>query len=387
MTHKSMTRFINSRYDSFVDDLKTIVNIDSSGENPEGIKKVARFFKKRFEAIGFDTSLLSLGKTGVPCLESRNRSSRGPFDIMFLGHMDTVFPRGEVEKRHFALSGRTATGPGVCDMKGGLLVALHTLEALHHQGILGTLSVCAAFNGDEETGSRASREWIETTARKSSRVFVFEPCRPGYRFVLRRKGGGWFHVTVKGKAAHAGADPDKGANAVVELAHQAIAINSELNDPETGTSAQVTVISGGNKINIIPDKAVASVDVRILSLSEKDRVENFFKTLPNTTHVKGNSVSVQGSIDRPPMEPDQETLKLWELFKSESHGIGLEIDSISTGGCSDGNFTSALGRPTIDGMGLVGANAHRPDEYVELDSITDMVRLTASICRSLAHKT
>ncbi len=380
-----MKQYIKTRHEKFITDFKTIVNIDSSSDNKSGIEKVALFFEKRFAGIGFDTQVLFLGDKKVPCLYAEHQPSKKPFDIMFLGHMDTVFPTGEVEKRPFSITGNRAFGPGVCDMKGGLLVVLHVLETLKYEGILDSLSVCVAFNGDEETGSNASKDWIMSTAQKSLRTFVFEPCRPGYRFVLQRKGGGWFQVIVKGQEAHAGADPEKGINAVVELAHQIVKIN-QLNQNEMETSAQVTVIRGGDKVNIIPNKAEASVDVRILKIDEKKRIEDFFNTLGDTPFLKGSKISVQGHINRPPMEPGDATRKLWELIRSTGEKIGLPMEAISTGGCSDGNYTSAAGTPTIDGMGIVGANSHRADEYADLDSIDNMVGLVAQVCKTINEK-
>ena len=182
-----MKQYIETRHEKFITDLKTIINIDSSSDNKDGIEKVARFFEKRFTRIGFNTEVLFLGDQKVPCLYAEHLPSKKPFDIMFLGHLDTVFPTGEVEKRPFSIKGNRAFGPGVCDMKGGLLVVLHVLETLRHEVLLEQLSVCVAFNGDEETGSDASRDWIMAMAKKSRQTFVFEPCRPGYRFVLIQK--------------------------------------------------------------------------------------------------------------------------------------------------------------------------------------------------------
>ena len=388
--------------DLFLKDFQTIVNIDSSSDHLPGIERVAQFFQKRFSAIGLKADVLFQGDAKVPCLQAVSGPGRGTtrnkncgkntkkdgkenetvYDLMFLGHMDTVFPFGEVAKRQFSIQGDKAFGPGVCDMKGGLLVALHVLETLEKEGALEKMSICVAFNGDEETGSKASKEWIKSTAKKSRNVFVFEPCRPGYKMVSQRKGGGWFHVTATGKEAHAGADPDKGINAVVELANQIIAID-KLNDPDSGTSAQVTVVNGGDKVNIIPNQAVAAVDVRIAQLSEKETVESFFNTLCDNTVFPGAKVSVQGKIDRPPMETTQKSLALLDLIINEGRKMGVNVTSIATGGCSDGNFTAALGTPTIDGMGIVGANSHRQDEYVELPSIPVMVNLISNVCKTL----
>jgi glutamate carboxypeptidase len=153
---------------------------------------------------------------------------------------------------------------------------------------------------------------------------------------------------------------------------------SGLNNPDQGTSAQVTVVRGGEKVNIIPDTAQAMVDVRIAKISEKNRVEAFFDRLPQKTMVDGVTLSVSGRIDRPPMEPTVSSLDLFQRLANQGKALGIDIDSIATGGCSDGNFVSATGTPTIDGLGLVGANSHRQDEYVELASIPIMVDLIAN---------
>ncbi len=180
-------------------------------------------------------------------------------------------------------------------------------------------------------------------------------------------------------------EPEKGANAAVEIAHQAIAIQRFNDQAAEGTSAHVTVIRGGEKTNIIPDEACASVDVRVARKSDVASVEAYFNSLPAHTHVPGVTVSVSGGVDRPPMEADGGTMALWRLFAGRAAEMGLAIDHISTGGCSDGNFCSALGVPTIDGMGPVGANAHREDEYVALASIVPQIQIIASVCKAIAQ--
>lgn len=379
-----MPDFIASRKDKFIADLKTLVNIDSSSDNLDGIAAVARFLIPRLEAIGFSTRLERLGDRGVPCLQAANGPEEDRRDIMFLGHMDTVFPTGEAARRPFAVDDGRATGPGVCDMKGGLLLALYVLEALDHAGVLNRLAVGICFNGDEEVGSSASREWIETHASNSRRVFVFEPCRPGHRFVLQRKGGGGYDISACGASAHAGVEPEKGANAAVEIAHQILAVQQFNAQSAAGTSTHVTVVHGGDKTNIIPDSARASVDVRVARKDDIGAVEAFFSSLPANTHVPGVTLSVSGGVHRPPMEADLKTMQLWRLIERQAEGMGLRVEFISTGGCSDGNYTSAQGVPTIDGMGPIGANAHRADEYIELDSIVPQIQLIASVCEVIS---
>jgi glutamate carboxypeptidase len=359
----------------FLDDFEYVVNTDSASGNKAGIMKVARFFQERFSRLGMVCDIMLPGNGKVPCLKATLGTP--PHDIMFLGHMDTVFPEGEAAKRPFSIHDNRAWGPGVCDMKGGLLVALHALETLQKTGALDRMSLCVLFNGDEETGSAVSRSLILETAQTCRQVLVFEPCRPDYHMVTQRKGGGWFDIEVTGKEAHAGADPHKGINAVVELAHL-IPVIQDLNDETLGTSAQVTVIRGGDKINIIPAHAAASVDVRILDPEEKVRVEEFFKTLSQKRLFEKSTIQVTGHIDRPPMTATPKSRVIQDLIIAEAKKMGIQMGAITTGGCSDGNLTASLGIPTVDGLGLVGANSHRKDEYVELESIPVMVNL---ICR------
>lgn len=383
---KDMHAFIAGRVETFISDLETLVNIDSGSDNLAGVETVARVLIPRLKAIGFTTRLKKLGTRGVPCLEAFNTLEKETSDILLLGHMDTVFPDGEAVKRPFCVDGSRANGPGVSDMKGGLVLALHTLETLHDAGLLDRLAIRVCFNGDEEMGSTASRRWIENHALTSSRVFVFEPCRPAYRFVLNRKGGGGFTIEARGVSAHAGVEPERGANAAVETAYQVLAIQRFNEDAEEGISAHVTVLRSGEKTNIIPDTAQAKIDVRVARKDQIDRVESFFRSMPERTHVPGVSLTVRGGVKRPPMEADDRAMALWRLFEKKAESIGLTVDAIATGGCSDGNWSSALGIPTIDGMGPVGGNAHRQDEYVELDSIVPQIELIASVCQSIARQ-
>jgi glutamate carboxypeptidase len=382
-----MHDYITSRYHQFIKDLETIVNIDSGSGYALGIEKVAAYFQERFSKLGWHTQPLSLADGNVPCLEAANVDPRAPgveFDFLFLGHMDTVFLEGTVQQRPFVIDGNHATGPGVCDMKGGLVAILHVMETLKHFGISDNLSVCACFNSDEEIGSDASRPWLEEMAAKSNRVFVFEPCRIGGERVLQRKGGGKFDILCYGKAAHAGVEPEKGANAVVELAHQVLKVTS-FADPELGTTVNVNTIGGGTKRNVIPDFAEAAVDVRFAAASEARRIEDQFQQIAPHPHVKGVRTEVKGGINRPPMVPSEKTLQLWDQIAEIGSRLGQEMKLIATGGGSDGNFTSALGIPTIDAMGPRGGRAHSEEEFLALDSIVPSVELVCEICKAAAE--
>jgi glutamate carboxypeptidase len=377
---------IASHYEQFIKDLETIVNIDSGSHYAAGMEKIAAFFKERFEKIGWTTTNYSFDDGKVPCLEVTNRppsKSDSAFDLLFLGHMDTVFKQGTAAARPFTKDGKRAFGPGVCDMKGGLVTMLHIAEILQQTGVAEDIAIAMAFNGDEEVGSRASRPWYEGLAAKSSCVFVFEPWRSTGERVLHRKGGGNFEVICHGKAAHAGAAPEDGANAVIELAHQILAVK-ELARIDRGTTVNVTVISGGTADNVIPDYASAKVDVRIAQENEGQRIEDSFQALERSTHTPGVRVQVRGGINRKPMVPSEKTQQLWEQIKAIGEDIGLEMTLTATGGCSDGNYTASLGIPTIDAMGVRGGCVHSEDEYIELDSIISNLHLMCEIVKAFA---
>jgi len=382
-----MRDYIASRYDQFIKDLETIVNIDSGSHYAPGIEKIVAFFQERFSRLNWHTHVHSFAEGKVPCLEASNvnpTAGDARFDFLFLGHMDTVFLEGTVQKRPFSITENHAKGPGVCDMKGGLLAVLHVMEILEQLGIADKLSLCVGFNSDEEIGSRASRPWFEDKAGKSKRVFIFEPCRIGGQRVLQRKGGGGYDINCYGKAAHAGVEPEKGANAVVELAHKILEV-ATFASTELGTTVNITVIHGGTKNNVIPDFARAAVDVRVADASEINRIEACFQQITKRTHIKGVRVEVQGGINRPPMVPSEKTLRLWKQIKAIGNRLGQDMKLISTGGGSDGNFTSALGIPTIDGMGPRGGRAHSEDEFLDLKSIVPNVELICEICKAAAE--
>lgn len=382
-----MRSYIESRYEQFLQDLETVVNIDSGSGCAAGLDAVASFFKERFDRLGWYTVLHPFQQGTAPCLEVVNKKrpqAEERFDFLFLGHMDTVFAEGTVRQRPFTTRNGRAWGPGVCDMKAGLVTVLHVAEAVQHANIADEVSVCIAFNSDEEVGSRGSRAWFEALAAKSRRVLVFEPCRATGHRVLQRKGVAGFEVICRGRAAHAGVEPEKGVNAVVELAHQVLAV-SGFAKLDAGTTVNVTTIGGGTADNVIPDFARAGVDVRFATMDEARRIEACFQELPNHGRIKDARVEVKGEINRWPMVPSETTLRLWERIAAIGTELKMEMKLIATGGGSDGNFTAALGIPTIDAMGPRGGRAHSEDEYLELDSVIPNIHLICDILKAAAR--
>lgn len=379
-----MRALIESRYDQFLRDLETLVNIDSGSGDASGLMAVADFFRQRFDRLGWLTRLQPFDGGSVPCLEIGNRRSleeKGPFDFLLLGHMDTVFPKGTAARRPFSIREGRAFGPGVCDMKAGLVTALCVAEVLEQTGLSAKLSIGIAFNSDEEVGSKASQKWLEGLAIKSRSVFVLEPCRPAGQRVLERKGVGFFEVICRGRSAHAGVEPERGVNAIMELAHQVIKV-AGFERPEAGTTVNVTMVAGGTAKNVIPDHAQSTFDVRFSKMEEMRRIQTAFRELSASGRIEDVRVQVREDINRPPMAPTETTIKLWETISAIGDGLGMAMHLTSTGGGSDGNFTAALGIPTIDGMGPRGGRVHSEEEYLCLDSIVPNITLLVEIMRA-----
>ncbi len=376
-----------ARYELFLKDLETIVNVDSGSGYAPGLAAVAGFFQERFERLGWHTRRLDFEAGGVPCLEVVNRrglEAEGRLDFLFLGHMDTVFPQGTAGRRPFSLRDGRAWGPGVCDMKGGLVTMLHAAEAAEAAGPAEALAIGMAFNSDEEVGSQGSRPWFESLAARSRRVLVFEPCRATGHRVLQRKGVADYEILCHGRAAHAGVEPEKGANAVLELARQVLTV-SGFARPAEGTSVSVTTISGGTAGNVIPDFARAGFDVRVASAAEARRIHESFQALAGGGPGNGVRIEVRGEINRMPMVPSEQTLVLWGAIAAIGEARGLEMKLISTGGGSDGNFTAAMGIPTIDAMGPQGGRAHSEEEYLILESVVPNLELIFALLKAAAE--
>jgi glutamate carboxypeptidase len=308
----------------------------------------------------------------------------GRAQVLLLGHFDTVWPIGQIERMPLVEREGRLYGPGTLDMKAGIVIGLAAVRALASVRTFPTdLRIVMMWTTDEETGSATSRSAIDDEARRSEAVLVLEPALPGGALKTRRKGGGEYRLVVRGRAAHAGVDPSLGASAVHELARQIVNLR-ELHDPERGTSVNVGVISGGTRSNVVADRADAVVDVRVASQDDADRVRAAFGSLRPET--PGTSIEVDGGIDRPPMERTPAVGRLFEMAREVARELGIDLAEGSTGGGSDGNFTAALGVPTLDGLGAIGDGAHALHEHVETASLPWRAALVAGLIARLAAR-
>ena len=294
--------------------------------------------------------------------------------ILLLGHLDTVWPVGTLTSMPCRVRDDHLWGPGALDMKAGTAMAATALELLVEADLL-RREIIVLFNGDEEIGSPASRPITEALARQCAAVYVLEPAQ-GLAYKTARKGIGDWHIQVKGIAAHAGVDFEKGANALLELARIIVTV-SKWTDLKRGLTVSVGVAAGGSKSNVVPAEAWADIDVRIPRLADGPRIARRFSALrPADPRCK---LTVTGGINRPPMERSRGTLRLLRKAQALASELGFELQEASTGGGSDGNFTAALGIPTLDGMGAVGKGAHARHESVFLEHLAPRTALLAGM--------
>ena len=373
-TPKELRVNLDARTAQMLEHVKQFVNTESPSNEPELLQTSAEFLAKVM------TEVLGKAPEIIASEKGPHVHWKGSDDtkVLIVGHHDTVFQKGTVAKRGFSVDGDIARGPGIFDMKAGIIQAIYGLSEIreaYHAEIL--------ITSDEEIGSYASRALIEERAKATGNVLVFEPSGNGDALKIARKGVGTFRVDIAGRASHAGLEPEKGINALVELAAQVQKIVT-IAKPEIGTTVTPTIASAGTTENVVPAAAQITVDVRVNVVSEKARVESAFSALQPT--VSGATISVSGSINRPPMHESASTT-LYAVAQSVAQGIGItDLQGIAVGGGSDGNFTAAIGVPTLDGLGACGGGAHADTEYIKVSKMGERAALAAAITRALVTR-
>ena len=305
----------------------------------------------------------------------RWRLGDGPSRVLVLGHHDTVWPLGSLARHPWSIEGNVLRGPGCFDMKAGLAMAFHALAELDERA-----GITLLVTGDEEIGSPSSRELIEEEARSASAALVLEASADGGALKTERKGVSLYDVRVLGRAAHAGLEPERGVNATLELAHQALVV-AALSDRETGTTVTPTVARAGTTTNTVPAEGSFSVDVRVRSLAEQNRVDVAMRSLRCV--VPGASLEIAGGPNRPPLEAAA-SAGLFSRADALAAELGLPgLVAAAVGGASDGNLTAGVGTPTLDGLGAVGGGAHADDEHVLVDALPGRTALLGALVSDL----
>lgn len=358
--------YINDKRQEIIDLLEKLVNIDSGSYTIEGVKAESKIIRSYLEQMGFNVRMLENDKYAPHILAKK--TGRGEKNIMFLGHMDTVFPEGTAAKRPFTIKGDRAYGPGVCDMKAGLVSLIYALMALENAGYdsYGTLTIL--FNTDEERGSTTSEKYIIEECRKHDMVLVLEAGVPGNYVVIERQGGGIFNMDIWGRPAHAGANPLDGVHSITEACHKILALHA-LTDYDKGRSISVGVINGGSRSNIIPEHVFMEIDIRCKVNTDGLNLIEQMGEINDTCYVSGTRSKLTQVMYRPPIEKTPGNIDLYDKLQKVAHMLGTEVREQYFGGGSDGNYTSAEGIPTIDSVGPIGEFEHTDDEYVIVESI------------------
>jgi len=345
-----------------LDAIGTLVTLESPSTEKAAVDRCGAELAARLSALGGTVTRLDGGVRGD---HIRADFEGGPRKVLLLGHFDTVWPVGQLDRMPLREDRSTHRlhGPGIFDMKAGIGVAMLAVRALRELRMKRPPHVAMLWTSDEEIGSGSSRATIEEAARESDAVLVLEPSLPDGSAKTSRKGCGDFELVVHGVSAHAGLNPERGASAIHELAHQIVALQS-LHEPGRGITVNVGKISGGSRTNVVADTAQASIDVRVPTMADATAIEGAIRALhPRDSRVR---LEIHGSVSRPPLERSAAVVELLGLAREVARELGQDLGEGAAGGGSDGNFTAALGVPTLDGLGPRGDGAHALHEYVDL---------------------
>ncbi|MEI6290448.1 MAG: M20 family metallopeptidase [Chloroflexota bacterium] len=355
--------------------LKKIVEIETPSQQKSAVDKLGKLLVKECEARGGKVEVHPSELTGNNIVA---RWGSGEGGILLMHHMDTVFPLGTIEKMPFYEKDGKIFGPGVLDMKGGIVISLTVISALLKAGAL-NMPITVLITSDEELGSEHSVELIKKLASEASMVLVMESGLVDGALKTWRKGVGEYFIKVKGRASHAGGAHDEGRNAIEEMAHQVLAIQ-KMTDYKRGTTLNVGVIQGGTVSNVVPEEANIIVDYRVLLPEEADRVDQAIQNLKPVT--RDTTLEIKGGLNRPPMPNDDLMKATFKKAEKIAGDIGLEILAGGSGGGSDGNFVAPLGIPLLDGVGTYGEGLHSEREYIFSRSLPERAAFVAALIQN-----
>jgi glutamate carboxypeptidase len=355
--------------------LQQLVESESPTKNKAAVDQVGTILNEQCRRLGAQVKVHTQAATGN---HIEARWGKGSGGILLLAHMDTVFPLGTLTDMPFHIREDRIFGPGVSDMKGGIVVGLTAIATLLQAGQLPSRPVTVLFTSDEETGSDSSRAVIESLAKDACLVLVLEPGMLNGAVKTWRKGVGEFRVKVRGRAAHAGGDHANGRNAIEEMAHQVLAIQM-LTDYARGTTLNVGIIQGGIASNVVPAETYIEVDLRVMQPGEAERIMAALFSLKPV--LDGTTVEVTGGVNRPPMPFDDGMQLTFKKARTLAAAVEIDLKASGTGGASDANFVARLGIPVLDGLGPAGAEYHSEREFILAASLTERLKLLCSLLR------
>lgn len=372
------TSYFEQKLPDIMDELQIYVEMESPTHDKQAVDRLGAFIAGRFQELGCRIETLPQKTYGD---QLRIEYGEGDEQILVLGHFDTVKEIGTLAREPWRMEeGNRVYGPGTYDMKAGIVFSYYALRTIIEQNIPLKSKLVFFWNTDEETGSVSSEELIKIEALRSKCALVIEPAAGDGSLKTSRKGGGDFILKVKGRAAHAGNDHAKGVNAIEELAHHVLAIQSWTNY-EAGTTLSVGTIKGGSVSNVVPDYAEAVIDARVSSMQEAQRIEALMAQL-SPIHP-GAELIIEGGITKPPMERTAKTEELFLFAQKQAKLEGLDLTETGVGGTSDGNFAASAGTPTLDGLGPAGDGAHASHEHILLDAVPSRTALLLRLFSSL----
>lgn len=364
-----------------IHDLREIVEMESPTTDREAVNWVAEWVKRKADALGAQTEIVSSGhpERGDHLVARWSGSDGSLKPILVIAHMDTVWKKGTLQEMPFCVEADKIYGPGIFDMKGAIVFILTAIEIIQKLGRKTKRPITCLFNSDEEINSTTSRDVIQREAIKSNCVLIPEG-GVGDAVITARKGILYFKLTIKGKSSHAGMDHEKGINAIEEAAHKILAIQ-KMTNYEIGTTVSCGIVQGGTRTNVVPAEVVLEVDARVPTKDEETRLIKKIESL--TPVLAGASLDVYTLIKRPPLDREEGGIRLYEIAKELAAKLGYTLAESSTGAISDGNLTAALGVPTLDGLGPIGDGAHAVHEYIDKEKMTERIALLVRLLEEL----
>ena len=386
MLSKDIKSYLDTNYDEMLKLLERLVDIDSGSACKEGIDRVASIMAQEYIKEGFQVEILEhencgnaviarksgTGLKNVGSPSPQTGDSRNHGKVLMICHLDTAFPEGSAKANPFTIKGNIATGPGVVDMKACLVGCLYAFKALYALGVDHVPEVAVLMSGDEEAGSHAVQERIIEGGRKADWCIVTEGARENGAIVIERKGNCYFHVHALGRAAHAGIEPEKGRNAIEELALKIVKLRA-LNDFDKGSTVTIGTIKGGENRIVVAESAEMDIDLRYRTKEDGEMLIRRVRDILEQVEIDGVHTEYTFTRNRPPLVQVEGSAMLQGLVKEASQELGIPYLTAVTGGVSDGNFVADIGTPTIDGLGPVGGMMCSPEEYLCLDSMTERI--------------